>query len=126
MIYIQALGTDKVANQRSYDIIKKLIRWEKEIFIASSKSINYLPEGAKPNEVIIVDQDDIKQIIEKIDKLNFNEEIVINVTTGTKAMIIGLVYLAIKNKGKIIYIGGEREKEKVITGSEKIYEYDFR
>jgi len=125
MIYIQALGTDKIANQRVFDVIKNRYKFEKIIIVCSKDSIKFLPENMKPNEVIVVeDENNISEIYSKLEKIN--GEVLVNVTTGTKAMAVALTLLVVKNKGKIVYVGGSRKGEKVMTGSEIIYEYDIR
>jgi len=125
MIYIQALGTDKIANQRVLDVVRNRYKFEKVIIVCSRDSIKFLPENMKPDEVIVVeDENDISEIYNKLEKIN--GEVLANVTTGTKAMAVALTLLVVKNKGKIVYVGGIRKGEKVMTGSEIIYEYDIR
>ena len=125
MIYVQALGTDKIANQRVFDVVRNKYRFEKIIVVCSKDSIKFLPENMKPDEVIVVeDENNISEIYSKLE--NISDEVLVNVTTGTKAMTVALTLLVVKNKGKIVYVGGTRKGEKVMTGSEIIYEYDIR
>lgn len=129
MIYIQAIGKTKIANLRSYEICYERYKPTYIVFIVTKDTINYIPESSKPNDIIIIDdENNIKEILEKLDQRlrDKNDDIIVNITTGTKAIISAMSIFAIKRKGKIIYVGGERENGMVITGTEKIYEYDTR
>ncbi|MGC9079728.1 MAG: hypothetical protein ACP5G1_03270 [Nanopusillaceae archaeon] len=129
MIYIQGIGIDKIANLRAFDIVKDKYKFDKIVFVCSKDSIDYIPKEAKPNDIIIIeDENNIKEIIDKLVQRfnNVNDDFIVNITTGTKAIVSALTLFSYIKNGKIIYIGGKREGEKVITGSERIYEYDIR
>lgn len=129
MIYIQAIGKTKTANLRSYKICYERYKPTHIVFIVTKDTVNYIPESSKPDDIIMIDdENDIKEVLEKLDQRlkDKNDNIIVNITTGTKAMVAAMSIFAIKMKGKIIYIGGERENGLVITGTEKIYEYDTR
>ena len=60
MKYVQALGTDKVANQRVFDVVKSKYNFEEIIIVCSKDSIKFLPENIKPDRIIIVEDENDK------------------------------------------------------------------
>ena len=86
-------------------------------------------QDRKFEEVVLTNENDVEEIrfecqkiVEKIMKKHYEaKNIVIDYTSGTKSMSVGLVIAALdKRIGSLVYVGGKRDKNgRVISGLER-------
>lgn len=128
-------ATDSLAHGIYYSI--KTSNPDKICFVVTEESRNItFPEVMKyaknlpEHEFIILDKeekDDVEKVYKKVKEkieefVKGNFEIVVDFTSGTKAMSAGAVLAGIETLGNLKYITGEREKGIVVKGTERAIE----
>lgn len=86
-------------------------------------------QGKKAGKEMLTDENDVEEIrcecqkvLERLIKERYNtKDIVVDYTSGTKAMSVGLVLAALdKRVGTLVYVSGKRDKNgRVISGTER-------
>ncbi len=87
-----------------------------------------LPDLQQNKSISIKDMNDVNEVFEKISKEIQNlkrdgYKVVVDFTSGTKAMSAGAVLAATSKVTKLSYVAGERVEGKVVTGSENVMTY---
>ncbi|OYD13899.1 TIGR02710 family CRISPR-associated protein [candidate division WOR-3 bacterium JGI_Cruoil_03_44_89] len=88
---------------------------------------NKILEGKKYSEIVLSDPNDVERVVEELEEvvksLKYKpEDIVIDYTSGTKAMSAGVTIAGIKSKiGSLVYVSGKRNNRGVvISGNERL------